>query len=275
MRIHHLNCGCMCPVGGRIFDGFSTGMTAHLVCHCLLIETDASGLVLVDTGFGSQDVRAPRDRISPFFIGFNNIKFEHRYTALEQVRALGFSPADVRHILVTHLDFDHAGGLEDFPDARVHVLQREMDATRNLKGFIPSQRYRQRQWDAVSNWQFYEPSGESWFGFDTVRGLAGLPPEILFVPLYGHTPGHAGVAIDSGNGWLLHAGDAYFFRGEVGALERECPPGLRFYQTMMESDRQARLYNQQRLRQLSVDHGREVKLFCSHDALELDAMRGR
>ena len=38
----------------------------------------------------------------------------------------GFRREDVRHILVTHLDFDHAGGLPDFPDAVVHV-QRDVD----------------------------------------------------------------------------------------------------------------------------------------------------
>ena len=48
MKIHHLNCGCMCPLGGAFYDGFSKGLKAHLVCHCLLIETDRDGLVLVD-----------------------------------------------------------------------------------------------------------------------------------------------------------------------------------------------------------------------------------
>jgi hypothetical protein len=50
MKIHHLNCGCMCPFGGAFYDGFSKGLHAHLVCHCLLIETDRDGLILVDTG---------------------------------------------------------------------------------------------------------------------------------------------------------------------------------------------------------------------------------
>ncbi len=31
----------------------------------------------------------------------------------------------MRHIVLTHLDVDHAGGLPDFPDARVHVFARE------------------------------------------------------------------------------------------------------------------------------------------------------
>ena len=59
MRIHHLNCGTCCPVGGRMFDGCSDSAFGRLVCHCLLIETD-EGLVLVDTGFGMKDVDHPQ-----------------------------------------------------------------------------------------------------------------------------------------------------------------------------------------------------------------------
>jgi len=65
--IHHLNCGCMCPLGGALYDGFSKGMHAHLACHCLLLETQNHGLVLVDTGFGTTDMRQPRRNIPAFF----------------------------------------------------------------------------------------------------------------------------------------------------------------------------------------------------------------
>ncbi len=274
MRIHHLNCGCMCPFGGQLFDGFSRGLTASLVCHCLLIETDQHGLVLVDTGFGSADVEHPRGRLSRLFIVANNIRFERQLTAIEQVRALGFRAEDMRHIVLTHLDFDHAGGLEDFPAAQVHLLQREMDAARSTRSFLGHRRYRHPQWDAVRNWQFYAPEGDHWFGFQAVNGLRGLPPEILLIPLAGHTHGHAGVALQTGDGWLLHAGDAYFYRDEVGRNERYCTPGLRLYQRLMEVDRTARLANQHRLWTLSMEHKDQVKLFCSHDALELEHLRG-
>ena len=94
MHIHHLNCGCMCPLGGALFDGFSGGLTAHLVCHCLLIETE-QGLVLVDTGFGQQDVRSPA-RLSPLFVGLNNIQFDRKYTAIDRTEKLGFDSSRSR-----------------------------------------------------------------------------------------------------------------------------------------------------------------------------------
>lgn len=272
MRIHHLNCGCMCPVGGRLWDGVSRGLTGRLICHCLLVETDNSGLVLVDTGFGSRDVEDPYERISPLFIHTNRIQLEHRYTALEQVKSLGFSPRDVRHIVLTHLDFDHAGGLEDFPEATVHVLRAEVEEAEVRQGFIHRRRYSPKQWDEVRDWRFYDPTGERWFGFSSVQNLHGLPPEILMIPLPGHTMGHAGIAIDTPDGWLLNAGDAYFYRHEMDE-DPSCTPGLLAYQRMMEEDRPLRLHNQERLRDLANDERSNVKIFCSHDPIEFAALQ--
>jgi glyoxylase-like metal-dependent hydrolase (beta-lactamase superfamily II) len=274
MRIHHLNCGTCCPVGGRLFDGTTDGVRGHLVCHCLLIETEA-GLVLVDTGFGTRDIAHPHRRLSDFFLRLNNIQLRPEETALAQVRGLGFRPEDVRHIVITHLDFDHAGGIEDFPKATVHLTSRERDAAQDLRGgaFVGRRRYRPQQWDEVIDWRLYPMGGgERWFGFDAVRDLEGLPPEILLVPLAGHTWGHSGVAVQGDDGWLLHAADAYFFRGEIGAEQPSCPPGLAGYQRMMEVDRRARLVNQARLRRLSLDHAEDVRIFCAHDPVEFEIL---
>ncbi|WP_051484150.1 MBL fold metallo-hydrolase [Rhizobium sp. CF080] len=46
-------------------------------------------------------------------------------TAAWQIQSLGYPARDVRHIVLTHLDFDHAGGIADFPRARIHVLTDE------------------------------------------------------------------------------------------------------------------------------------------------------
>jgi len=277
MRIHHLNCGTCCPVGGRLFDGTTDGPLGHLVCHCLLIESDA-GLVLVDTGFGIRDIAHPHRRLSEFFLKLNNIQLRLEETAESQLRALGFDPRDVRHIVTTHLDFDHAGGIEDFPNAAIHVTSSEKDVAQAGRGgaFVGRRRYRPQQWNEVLDWRLYSMGqGERWFGFDAVRDLDGLPPEILLVPLAGHTWGHCGVAVQGDDGWLLHAGDAYFYRGEVGTEEPTCPPGLAGYQRLMEVDRAARLANQAKLRRLSLDHGAEVRVFCAHDPVEFAVLRDR
>jgi glyoxylase-like metal-dependent hydrolase (beta-lactamase superfamily II) len=262
-------------VGGRLFDGFSKGLLGHITCAAQLIETD-QGLVLVDTGYGLEDVADPHPRLSRTMHALLNIKFRAEETASYQIEKLGFSADDVRHIVLTHLDFDHAGGIEDFPRARVHVMEKERDAAENKRrGFITTRRYRPVQWDDVRDWRTYAGGGEPWFGFDSVRQLDGLPPEILMIPMPGHTWGHAGVAVQTSGGWILNAGDAYFYRGEMDVHRRTCTPGLRLYQTMMEVDRTQRLANQDRLYALKRDHGGEVTVFCSHDAKELETMQAR
>ncbi|GGE94256.1 MBL fold metallo-hydrolase [Sphingomonas prati] len=132
-------------------------------------------------------------------------------------------------------------------------------------------RWRPRQLDDVGEWRTYGARGEPWFGFDVVRDLDGLPPEILLVPLPGHTWGHAGVAIRRNDGrWLLHAGDAYFYRGEMREARRRCTPGLRAYQRLMQVDATSRMTNQERLRALSREHRDDLTITCTHDPVELE-----
>jgi glyoxylase-like metal-dependent hydrolase (beta-lactamase superfamily II) len=277
MRLHHLNCISTCPLGGRLMDGRSASILqrGHLTCHCLLIETGDS-LVLVDTGFGLRDVADPHSRLSAFFLGLVRPEFREEMTAIRQIQRLGFDPRDVRHIVLTHLDFDHAGGLDDFPHAQVHLLTSERDHALRQATWLDRQRFRPQQWTDRSRWRTYPAAeGDPWMGFDCIRVLHGLPPEILLVPLPGHTFGHAGVAVRSDGRWHLLAGDAYFHPGEMDPLRPHCTPGLRFYQWMMEKDRRSRLHNQRRLRELNRQHAGAVTMFCSHDVGEFERLSGR
>lgn len=288
MRVHHLNCGTICPPLGRLTRGegglFSRG---RMVCHCLLVETDA-GLVLVDTGIGLGDMADPRGRLGPAFVGLFGPRLDPTETAVHQVEALGFSSRDVRHIVVTHLDLDHAGGLSDFPDADVHVYRPEHAAAMHRATLRERERYRPAQWAHGPRFHLYDAGGEPWFGFDCVRQLDGLPPEILLVPIAGHSRGHAAVAVrapadasgaDSapwsrrGGSWLLHAGDAYFYRGEMDPNRRTCPVGLEIFQRSVAFDDEARRANQERLRALARDHAAQVRVFSAHDDVELARCR--
>lgn len=268
MRVHHINCGTMRPFGGSLVDG-RRGLLrrATMVCHCLLLETE-DGLVLVDTGIGTDDVVKPPGSLPRMFGLVANPVLDIEETAVRQVTRLGYKPEDVRHIVLTHLDLDHAGGLRDFPQAKVHVYKEELSNATAQKNGRDRARFRTAQWAHGPDWQTYDTAGEQWFGFDAVRELSGLPTDILLVPLGGHTLGHAGVAIKTGEKWLLHAGDAYFFHGETQS-RKNCPSGLSLFQSLMQTDKAARLSNQDRLRTLVADHGDEIETISAHDPVEL------
>jgi glyoxylase-like metal-dependent hydrolase (beta-lactamase superfamily II) len=273
VKVHHLNCVSACPLGGALMDGFTRdSLRGRLTSHCLLIEADRE-LVLIDTGYGLQDIAHARTRLSAFFRFLSRPDFREEMTAIRQIEALGFDPRDVRHIVLSHLDFDHAGGLDDFPWARVHLLAEEVDAASAQSTLLDRMRYRPQQWSTRNRWQTYSlPGGESWYGFDAVGGLADLDVDLFLIPLEGHTLGHAAVAVRYGEGWILYAADAYFYHAEMDVKNPRCTPGLRFYQTLMEKDRSRRLGNQKRLRQLVETHGDEVSVFCAHDVVEFERL---
>jgi glyoxylase-like metal-dependent hydrolase (beta-lactamase superfamily II) len=271
MRIHHLSCGSLCPHGGRLLGGEGGLLaTSEIVCHCLAIETD-EGIVLVDTGFGMEDAGNPR-QLGPIF-GLMNARPRTETTALRQLEGLGFSAADVRQIVVTHLDPDHSGGLPDFPEAEVHILSTELDAALDPR-LRDRPRYVGAHWKHGPRWVRHQTGGDEWFGFESVRILPGTGAEVLLVPLSGHSLGHTGIAIRNADGWLLHCGDAYFNHGEV-ETPPSCPPALRLFQNLNAADNRARKSNQERLRELGARHGEEVTLLCSHDPHELERERAR
>lgn len=269
IRIHHLNCGTMCPHSARFVLGQGGLLErARMVCHCLLIES-SDGLTLVDTGLGSQDVADPA-RLGRRFLRRSAPTLDVAETALAQVLRLGFRADDVRHIVPTHLDLDHVGGLADFPRAKVHVFADEYQAAMQPTGVSAKMGYRAVQWAHGPHWRTVTLAGERWFGFDSVRAIPGLDPDVLLVPLVGHSAGHCGVAVRDGAGWLLHAGDAYFNHRELDLTRPRSPLGLALFQRMRSVDNRARLDNQRRLRELTRAHGTEVQVFSAHCAVELE-----
>jgi glyoxylase-like metal-dependent hydrolase (beta-lactamase superfamily II) len=268
MRIHHLNTGTMCPIGRRLVNGTgSIFQRARMVCHCLLAETD-DGLALVDTGIGLDDIASPM-RLGRKWVRQCKPRLDPAETAVEQVKALGFSPDDVRHVLLTHLDRDHAGGVPDFPRAKVHVHRTEYDMAVTGRVAPPEGRYITGQWQHGPDWNFYGDDGEDWFGFAGVRALGDREADMLMIPLPGHTLGHCGIAVRGKDKWVLHAGDAYFFHGELEPRPR-MPFVLGLFQRRADMDRERRLANLQRLRVLRAAHGAEVEIVNSHDPVDYD-----
>ena len=194
MEIRHLNCMTIRPPWPKLEAG-------TLV---LLVHTD-HGLALVDTGLGRHDYERP-SRMTRDFKNVLRIPNDPAQTAIQQIIQLGFQPEDVRDILLTHLHLDHAGGLPDFPLARVHVFRREYEALGHPRKLLEIA-YNTPCFAHNPQWMIHELCGEKWFDFDAVH-LPDFEPEIWLVPLTGHTSGHCGVAIQTDDGWHFHCGDA-------------------------------------------------------------------
>lgn len=248
MKIHHLNCGSLCPLMG-----------AAAVTHCLLIETQRSGLMLIDSGIGDMVSRDPRRHMSAMNRLTLRPKLDPAESALSQISALGYKRGDVRHIALTHMDVDHAGGLLDFPDATVHVMEAEL-TTAQLRR---DPRYDDRLWAHLRNPVTYAATSEPWLGLKCAGSLRGVDEDIRFIPLPGHTQGHGGVAVPrAGQNWLLHVGDALLVREEL--TSQRIAWGTRLGARFSSNDWQLRCRTLEQLRQLAGRTDRCVEVISSH-----------
>lgn len=261
MKATHFSALSMCPVAS-----FALGDSPEMICHCLLVETK-HGLVVVDCGLFA-DTDFEENRAHKYFM---KLMRPSQQSAKRELEKLGYDASDVKHVVCTHLDLDHVGGIADFPNAAIHVMTEEHDAAVHPRTMNERRRYIQKHFAHGPKWQPHDVSGETWKGFSAVRALSEDEPDLLLVPLHGHTRGHAAVAVRTAEGWLLHCGDAYFHEGEMTEAAR-APWGLEFFQRTIAVDDRMRRDNQRRLRELKAGHD-DVRVFCAHSKAELDRLR--
>jgi glyoxylase-like metal-dependent hydrolase (beta-lactamase superfamily II) len=171
-----------------------------------LVEHPAAGPILVDAGLHelvATDAGAALGRFGKLAF---TIDMKPEWSVPAQLRARGVDPASVQTILMTHLHYDHASGLSQFPGATVSVDEREhAKAIKGspLEGFMPHQlKTPGQQWRMLPG----DDEDIDFLGDGTIR--------LLSTP--GHTPGHRSVALRlSSGGDLLLTGDAAYARRTI------------------------------------------------------------
>jgi glyoxylase-like metal-dependent hydrolase (beta-lactamase superfamily II) len=246
-KVYHINCGFL-----------HVPPQPKVICHCLLLE-DQNGLALVDTGIGLLDVRLPMERLGRSLIENSGFILDEANTAFRQIEKLGLRPADVRHIVLTHCDADHAGGLSDFPQAAVHVSAEELSS---LEQGQP--RYRPIQFAHGPHWQTYPPSTQQWFGLEARPVALDFQAQVLLIPLFGHTLGHCGVAVKQEDRWVLYVGDAYYLKVET-LMDDHPVSALSAQAAVVDEQRRRSLA---KLKQLLRDYPGQIEMFSFHDPTE-------
>jgi len=163
------------------------------------------GLCLVDTG-QTAEAALPGyfDAWQPFF-RLARFELETRDEIASQMTAAGFSVNDVRWVVLTHLHTDHAGGIAPFRMADVLVSRTEWDLAYGFKGRVRG--YLPQRWPAGLLPRLVDFDGPAVGPFPASYDVAA-DGRLLFVPLPGHTQGHAALLVRGTGGSYLCAGDA-------------------------------------------------------------------
>lgn len=193
----------------------------------ILIERDHD-LILFDTGIGTrieEEMRPPVYWGNLFFHRcVMRTLFNPQQDALvHQLSRLGFKPEDVKNVIISHLHWDHAGGMRDFPHAHFFIGRREWDFASNLSGMplFKNAFIKEQFCGAGLDIDLIETdSRKSFKNFPASYDLFGDGSMVL-VDLPGHSPGLMGMflTMPSGRRFLFSADTFYFPDG----LEQRMP----------------------------------------------------
>lgn len=200
MRVHVIQTGTL--RGNETFmraDGWSSLLRRvrpfDFPVYAYILE-HPDGLIAIDTGLNTA-TRTPRParRFVPF----------HEADPSEEIgpamRAAGLRPEDVRTVILTHLDWDHAGGLAHFPNAEFLVPRGEFEFAATTFGKI---RYQPKLWPEWFSPTLVDLDDEPYGPFPQSKRVF---EDIVLVPMPGHSIAQVGVVVPSKGVRLLFGGD--------------------------------------------------------------------
>jgi glyoxylase-like metal-dependent hydrolase (beta-lactamase superfamily II) len=222
-------------------DGFLEGEPGELTFPVLVYVIEhPAGLVVVDTGL-HPELASSADRIRKLAAQFQvHLPPDGSGTVGPVLGAAGFDPAQVAQVVLTHLHFDHAGGLLELPNARVVVQAREWSELGDGR-LVAIGAYNPDDVDLGHDRLEIEGDNDL-FGDGTVTCLL----------TEGHTAGHQSVRVRTESGTYVICGDCCYLRR---SLTDEHLPSF-------SNDRERQLAS---LRRLGREQAAGATLLFGHD----------
>lgn len=142
---------------------------------CYLIRTDDGTNVLIDTGFSPEMIAMSQQA------GDMRQQIRDVVPVTEHLVALGITPVEIRYLIATHFDPDHAGEHDAFPNAEIVVQRAHFKIAK--QGTDRRYAINQPHWDAPG------------LRYRFVDGDTELLPGIELIETSGHVPGHQSVLV--------------------------------------------------------------------------------
>lgn len=179
-------------------------MTLFPVLSWLVDHPD--GLVLFDTGM-HVDLQTSTDRIGADTAERIIPDFSPGEELTARLDQRGLRPGDIDRIVLSHLHFDHVGGNQEVPDARVVVQQAEWQAGHDQR---------------LIDYGVYNPDDyDHGHDVEEVEGEHDVfgDGRIVCLPTPGHTRGHQSLRVELDSGPVVLTGDCVYMESMLDAMQ--------------------------------------------------------
>ena len=132
LRIFHSG---YCVAHGKVADPVRGQKYCRFYATWALIEHPKAGLILFDTGYAPRFREATARWPYKLYAWMTPMFLQEEETACNQLTALGYDPAQIGMVILSHFHGDHIAGLKDFPNARIVCSTSALEQATSVKGW--------------------------------------------------------------------------------------------------------------------------------------------
>ncbi len=217
------------------------------------------GVVLVDAPYGHEGPKNIGSLVGTL-LGASLMDFEPAWSVVPRLEAMGYRASQVDHVLMTHMHYDHTGGMKEVGHATFHVSREEWNTATTVGAFDGLLKgYAISDYRALHAKMSYFDSQRSYRMEEQGIDIFG-DGSVLAISLPGHTRGHTGYLFRLGDGReIFHVGDAVY---DLRQIHQNY--GFGGMAQRVSHDVSEALFTVSTLRRFAQTNP-DVELICAHD----------